>query len=46
MAQKAFAQNVNECTGCRCCQVACKDKNDLPIGTRAQLVLEAFARRR
>lgn len=33
MAQKAFAQNVNECTGCRCCQVACKDKNDLPIGT-------------
>ena len=32
MAQKAFAQNINECTGCRCCQVACKDKNDLPIG--------------
>ena len=33
MAQKAFAQTVNECTGCRSCQVACKDKNDLPIGT-------------
>lgn len=33
MAQKAFAQNVNECTGCRCCQMACKDKNDLPVGT-------------
>ena len=33
MAQKAFTQNINECTGCRCCQVACKDKNDLPIGS-------------
>ena len=27
MEQKAFYQNMNECTGCRCCQVACKDKH-------------------
>lgn len=32
MAQSAFYQNIKECTGCGCCQVACKDKNDLPIG--------------
>lgn len=32
MGQMAFFQNTNECTGCRCCQVACKDKNDLEIG--------------
>ena len=32
MEQKAFFQNMNECTGCRCCQVACKDKNDLEVG--------------
>ena len=32
MEQKAFYQNMNECTGCRCCQVACKDKNDLEVG--------------
>lgn len=33
MNQKAFIQDVTECTGCRCCQMACKDKNDLPVGT-------------
>lgn len=32
MVQKAFFQNLNECTGCKCCQVACKDKNDMAIG--------------
>jgi anaerobic dimethyl sulfoxide reductase subunit B (iron-sulfur subunit) len=32
MEQRAFYQNMNECTGCRCCQVACKDKNDLDVG--------------
>jgi len=32
MAQKAFFFDMTECTGCKCCQVACKDKNDLDIG--------------
>lgn len=32
MAQMAFYQDMTECTGCRCCQVACKDKHDLEIG--------------
>ena len=32
MNQKAFIQDVTECTGCRCCQMACKDKSDLPVG--------------
>ena len=33
MAQGAFYFNMNDCTGCKCCEVACKDKNELPIGT-------------
>ena len=33
MAQMAFYFNMNDCTGCKCCEVACKDKNELPIGT-------------
>ena len=28
----AFYYNQKYCIGCRTCQVACKDKNDLPIG--------------
>ena len=27
-----FYINQNDCMGCRTCQVACKDKNDLPVG--------------
>ena len=33
MAHKGFYFNMDACVGCRTCQVACKDKNDLPIGT-------------
>lgn len=32
MAKKAFFYNQDDCVGCKACQVACKDKNDLPIG--------------
>lgn len=32
MVQKAFFFDMTECTGCKCCQVACKDKNDLDVG--------------
>lgn len=28
-----FYFDMNTCIGCRTCQVACKDKNDLPVGT-------------
>ncbi len=31
--QYAFYFNASECIGCKACQVACKDKNNLPIGT-------------
>ena len=27
-----FYLDMKSCTGCRTCQIACKDKNDLPIG--------------
>lgn len=30
---KAFHFDMTSCIGCKTCQVACKDKNDLPIGT-------------
>lgn len=29
---KGFYFDMTSCIGCRTCQVACKDKNDLPIG--------------
>ena len=33
MGQLGFYFDMTRCTGCRCCQIACKDKNDLPVGT-------------
>lgn len=33
MAMKGFYFNQAKCMGCRTCQIACKDKNDLEIGT-------------
>jgi anaerobic dimethyl sulfoxide reductase subunit B (iron-sulfur subunit) len=30
--QMGFYFNASACTGCKACQVACKDKNDLPVG--------------
>jgi anaerobic dimethyl sulfoxide reductase subunit B (iron-sulfur subunit) len=31
--QYAFYFNASACSGCKACQVACKDKNNLPVGT-------------
>ena len=33
MTQIGFYYDQTRCAGCKTCQVACKDKNDLPIGT-------------
>lgn len=32
MAKQGFHFNQDDCIGCKTCQTACKDKNDLPIG--------------
>ncbi|RSK23937.1 dimethylsulfoxide reductase subunit B [Bacillus sp. HMF5848] len=32
MGQKGFYYNSVICTGCKGCQIACKDKNDLKVG--------------
>ena len=32
MTRQGFYFDMKACVGCRTCQVACKDKNDLPIG--------------
>lgn len=32
MTRKGFYFDQRKCMGCRTCQVACKDKNDLPVG--------------
>lgn len=33
MGQIGFYFDMNKCSGCRTCQVACKDRNDLAVGT-------------
>ncbi|AFQ43127.1 4Fe-4S dicluster domain-containing protein [Desulfosporosinus meridiei] len=33
MGRMGFYFNMTTCIGCRTCQIACKDKNDLKIGT-------------
>ncbi|MFA5874315.1 MAG: DMSO/selenate family reductase complex B subunit [Anaerolineales bacterium] len=38
--QLAFYVNIASCTGCKACQIACKDKNDLPIGVRWRRVFQ------
>jgi anaerobic dimethyl sulfoxide reductase subunit B (iron-sulfur subunit) len=35
-----FHLDTSACTGCKACQVACKDKNDLPVGTNWRRVFE------
>lgn len=38
--QLAFYVNQANCTGCKACQVACKDKHDLPVGVTWRRVAE------
>lgn len=33
MTQKGFYLDMTSCIGCKTCQIACKDKNDLKVGT-------------
>ena len=41
MFQKpAFFLDTQICTGCKTCVIACKDKNDLPMGVRWRRVVE------
>ncbi len=38
--QYGFYFNSSVCTGCKACQIACKDKWDLPVGTTWRRVAE------
>lgn len=38
--QLAFFFDATLCTGCKACQVACKDKSDLPVGVTWRRVAE------
>jgi anaerobic dimethyl sulfoxide reductase subunit B (iron-sulfur subunit) len=38
--QLGFYVDLSNCTGCKACQIACKDKNNLPIGTVWRRVFE------
>jgi anaerobic dimethyl sulfoxide reductase subunit B (iron-sulfur subunit) len=38
--QLGFYVDIEKCTGCKACQVACKDKNDLPEGIRWRRVFQ------
>jgi len=40
MDQLGFHLDTGACTGCKACQVACKDKNDLPVGVNWRRVAE------
>jgi anaerobic dimethyl sulfoxide reductase subunit B (iron-sulfur subunit) len=40
MTQLGFYIDMSKCTGCKTCQVACKDKNDLEVGRNFRRVVE------
>jgi len=40
MTQLGFYVDVAKCTGCKTCQVACKDKNGSPVGINFRRVTE------
>jgi anaerobic dimethyl sulfoxide reductase subunit B (iron-sulfur subunit) len=42
-SQFAFLVNSDACSGCKTCQVACKDKHDLPAGVHWRKVYEITA---
>jgi anaerobic dimethyl sulfoxide reductase subunit B len=40
LKRPAFFLDVQICTGCKTCMIACKDKNSLPMGVRWRRVVE------
>lgn len=40
MAQLGFHYDMSACIGCRVCQIACKDKNDLDVGVLYRRVFD------
>jgi anaerobic dimethyl sulfoxide reductase subunit B (iron-sulfur subunit) len=40
MTRHAFYLDTSSCTGCKACQIACKDKNNLPLGILWRRVVE------
>jgi anaerobic dimethyl sulfoxide reductase subunit B (iron-sulfur subunit) len=40
MTQRAFFFDASACSGCKACQAACKDKNNLPVGRLWRRVYE------
>lgn len=34
MTRYALVVDVDHCTGCKCCEIACKNENDIPLGER------------
>ena len=40
MTRYGFYVNYSGCTGCKACQIACKDKNELPVGSLWRRVVE------
>jgi anaerobic dimethyl sulfoxide reductase subunit B len=43
MSQYAFFVDSDACSGCKTCQVACKDKHDVPAGVHWRKVYEVTA---
>jgi anaerobic dimethyl sulfoxide reductase subunit B (iron-sulfur subunit) len=41
--QYAFVVNSDACSGCKTCQVACKDRHDLPAGVHNRRIYEVTA---
>ncbi|MCK6584166.1 MAG: dimethylsulfoxide reductase subunit B [Anaerolineales bacterium] len=38
--QLAFYVDINKCSGCKACQIACKDRSNLPVGVRWRKVFQ------
>ena len=39
MKRYGFYLDTSACTGCKACQIACKDKNNLPLGVLWRMVV-------
>lgn len=40
MGQMGFLVDATQCSGCKTCQIACKDAKDLPVGALFRRILE------